>query len=72
MFAEKKKVEGGEADDEPASGDLEVGKKGSGSKKTRSKGCCHRFGAENLKIFTQVRICFEVIFHPLRLLPPLL
>eukprot|EP01036_Dinobryon_divergens_P029727 gene29727-38867_t len=54
---EKKKVEGGEADDEPEpqgdanSADLEVGRKG--SKKPRTKGFCQRFGAENLKIFTQ-------------------
>ena len=67
---EKKKGEGEEADDEPASSDVESGKE---NKKLKGrKGFVKSFGAENLKIFTQViffhhftNITFHLIHYPL-------
>lgn len=49
---EKKKAEGEEADDEPAPNDVEAGKEL--IKKKSGKSLAKSFGAENLKIFTQV------------------
>lgn len=56
---EKKKAEGAEADDEPSVGDVEAGSGKTNSPKKKS--FLQSFGAENLRIFTQV---FLILLTP--------